>query len=59
MRDLAFLETGIRDSKEYGSGIRDVFMDGTRDLKLLRSGIREIVTLKLRDPGFLTARYLK
>ena len=31
-------------------------MDGTRDLTLLRSGIREIVTLKLRDPGFLTER---
>ena len=38
------------------SGFEIAFMDGTRYLALLRSGIREIVTLKPRDPVFLTAK---
>lgn len=46
---MAFLEPGIRDSKEYWE----------RDLALLQSGIREIVALKPRDPEFVTAKKLK
>ena len=52
MRDLAFLEPGIRDYKE-------IWERNSGSHLWTGSGIRDIVTLKLRDPGFLTARNVK